>query len=168
MMVTQFKTLFSYCLILGLQLSLLPVVESSTSEKAEIFIVAGEWLALIDFEKYEDAYKELSSFTKDRLSYDEWIEFIEGDRQASWGLFLERELEAAARIDESWSKKPGHASYVMMFNTTFENEDEAVEALTLTKEGHTWRVLGYVVKKALNTYEAPVSQQAQQGPTGKE
>ncbi|MGB9514948.1 MAG: DUF4019 domain-containing protein [Candidatus Acidiferrum sp.] len=106
---------------------------------------AEAWLALTDSGKYGESWEEASSFFKERVSKEHWVNALTSVR-SPLGKVLSRDLKSA-RYTTSLPNAPAGEYVVIQYNTSFENKKDSIETITplLDKDGK-WRVSGYYIR----------------------
>jgi uncharacterized protein DUF4019 len=118
---------------------------SDTAEEKAAINAANQWLALIDVGRYAASWDEAASLFKNTASKEQWTEKLKSSR-APLGKVESRKLKTASY--KTILRGASEGKYVVIrFNSSFENEKEAIETVTpmLDKDGQ-WRVLGYNIK----------------------
>lgn len=104
---------------------------------------ARQWLTLVDDQNYADAYKQMGSATRDKISATDWARKTSAVR-APLGAMSSRTLK-----DVKLTKtRPGmrdcqHAT--VRYDSAFAHKTGSVEAVSLISENGGWSVIGYSV-----------------------
>ena len=115
-------------------------VDTKAAEQA-----AGNWLALVDSGKYPDAYKGFAQFFTDRMPLDKWEPQVKSARDI-FGKFVARKLKSATPAT-SLPGAPDGQYVVLLYDTTFEKKQNAVETVTVSLDkNQKWGVVGYYIK----------------------
>lgn len=115
-----------------------PQVEASTVQ-AGVARAARDWLALVDAARWGDSWRATGAQFRALNSEQTWTEISQRVR-VPLGTVI-------SRIDLSQESVPAPpGGYEMIkFRTSFTNRPDALETLTLTRDGEGWRVVGYVI-----------------------
>lgn len=116
--------------------------ENSTNESPQS--AAEAFLALIDQDKYQEPWAEVSSWLRSNSNAIEWAEHAGRIREplgvVSHRAFISVELEDALE-----DMPEGNYAFVI-FDTTLENSNSASEVVALMLEDDsTWRVIEYQI-----------------------
>jgi hypothetical protein len=103
------------------------------------------WLGLVDSGKYAESYREAAATFQAAVSEEKWVGALETVR-APLGKLMTRTLKSA-KYAKTLPGAPDGEYEVLIFETSFEHKDAAVETVTasLEKDG-MWRVAGYYIK----------------------
>ena len=124
----------------------LPAFSASTADKEQAAVKAAqEFLALIDAADYAQSWEVTARFFKQKVSKESWIKEIAILRPKSKSP-IERKLRSA-EYSKSVPGIPEGEYVVIVFDTSFDNKQGAIEIVTPTLEpdGH-WHVSGYFVR----------------------
>jgi hypothetical protein len=115
------------------------------AEKASAIKASGAWLKIIDSGKYDESWKQASSFFKDHVSESRWVGKVGPARKSLGGVTM-RKINTA-RYMTSMPGAPDGKYVVVQYLTSFEHKKAAVETVTpmLDSDGQ-WRVSGYYIK----------------------
>lgn len=103
-----------------------------------------EWLALVDRGEYEASWKQTASLFKSQVSSAKWESAVASVRQPL-GAVVERQFHSA-RFARELPGAPDGEYVVLQFQTKFANKADAVETVTPTMDGGTWKVSGYFIR----------------------
>jgi len=121
--------------ILGIQSDATP--EKTAQEVAE------SWLKLIDSQKYEKSWEELSPNTKEKMSMEQWRLALTGMHKPL-GKLKERKLETAAHL----KPLPGYTDQegvILRYKSKYANRESVIESIgTMHDKDGTWRVAAYL------------------------
>ena len=135
--------LSSFFLLISISSAQIAVSDSAKMDSATIS--AEYWLKLIDEEKYEDSWDQTSSFFKSKVTKDQWVGTISG-LKSSLGKTISRKL-LEARFTTSLPGVSKGEYVVILFQTSFEKKENAIETITPMKDtDNSWRVSGYFIK----------------------
>ncbi|WP_046348265.1 helix-turn-helix domain-containing protein [Sphingomonas changbaiensis] len=113
---------------------------SATARTAEVEAAARQFLMLIDQGKWEESYAlTTASFQKLNTS-KVWAEVSEQARPPL-GALVSRTM-----ISHDDVPTPPHGYEVVKFRTTFANKANAIEKVSLEREGNGWRVAGVTIE----------------------
>jgi len=106
---------------------------------------AQKWLALVDGGKYSESWDQASSFFKEKLTKEQWVQALNQVR-APLGKVESRQFKAAQFKTEVPNAPPGKYM-IIQYQTKFANGGPTIETITpmVDKDG-TWRVSGYFIK----------------------
>lgn len=106
---------------------------------------AKSWLKLMDTGKYKVAYRETSTFLKDHVPENAFVQETRATL-TPFGSVKSRNLEVA-KYATSLPGAPDGEYVVMQFSTSFTKKEDAIETVTEMKEPHgKWRIAGYYVR----------------------
>lgn len=110
---------------------------------------ARTWLALIDNEKYADAWQQASPLLQKKTSQQEWIKTI-AELRKPLGTTNARYI-ATANSAKSLPGFPDGDYVILQFYTTFSGKGLALEAITLVKSNDTtdsedWKIVEYSMR----------------------
>jgi hypothetical protein len=104
------------------------------------------WLALVDAGRYAESWKAAAATFRAKVGQDQWVSAV-GGVLAGTGKIRGREL-ASASYTEALPEVPG-TFVILQFRSHYEKLPEAVETVTLQREGPgDWRTAGYFVRPA--------------------
>lgn len=103
---------------------------------AEIVGAAQRWLALLDAGNWADSYAATATSFRKLNTLQVWTAASEKAR-APLGATVTRTL-----LSQEDVPAPPHGVYVVKFRTSFANKANAVETVSLDREGGVWRVVG--------------------------
>ncbi len=111
-----------------------PVAESNASRAAR------DWLALVDARKWQESWTATGDSFRAANTVANWQAAAE-QVHARLGPALSRELLTDADIPA-----PPNGIHNVRFRSTFANNHNAIESLSLNREGDHWRVVGIYVE----------------------
>tara|TARA_B100001057_G_scaffold245279_3_gene245617 strand:- start:26511 stop:26918 length:408 start_codon:yes stop_codon:yes gene_type:complete len=103
------------------------------------------WLSQIDNEKYDNSWEISGNYFQENIQKDRWVATLRASRRPL-GKLISRNNDS---IDyhASLPGVPDGNYYIVHFNVTYENKDEAKETITLSKNGKgLWEVVGFFIK----------------------
>lgn len=103
----------------------------------EIVEAARQWLSLVDQERWDESWNETGQAFKELNTSEKWASVSEQVRPPL-GAVLSR-----TAIRQEGVPAPPYGYEMVKFRTSFANKAEAVETVTLVREGSDWRVVGY-------------------------
>jgi beta-lactamase regulating signal transducer with metallopeptidase domain len=113
--------------------------DTSAAEKA-----LGDWLALVDAQKYGASWDAASSYFRANVSRAEWGQSVQQYR-APLGAVISRKTQSAQATDELPGAPAGHY-VVVQTETKFAKKAAAVETCALQQTADGWRVAGYHIR----------------------
>ncbi|HEX4694362.1 helix-turn-helix domain-containing protein [Sphingomonas sp.] len=124
------------------QLEATPPQSSSAADEATdaaVVETARQWLVLLDQGRWDDSYALTGEAFRKLNTRQIWAAASEKVR-APLGAMVSRVL-----ISEENLPAPPSSYEVVKFRTSFANKKDAVETVTLDREGNQWRVVGVTV-----------------------
>jgi hypothetical protein len=107
--------------------------------------IAESWLALVDDGKYEDSWKATSSYFRNAVTKEQWINSMNAYRKPL-GKIITRKVESE-HYTTSLPGAPDGEYVVIQCKTSFTNKKSATETITPMKDKDgKWRVSGYYIK----------------------
>ncbi len=118
---------------------------SHAAAKTSAVKAATEWLKIIDDGKYDDSWKDASSFFKSHVSEEQWAQQV-GPARGSLGAVVARKVKSAMYLT-TMPGAPDGQYVVIQYQTTFAHKKSAIETVTpmLDSDGR-WRVSGYYIR----------------------
>lgn len=116
-----------------------PGAATVTAEATTAETSARQWLALLDQGRWADSYRLTGSAFQRLNTLAVWTAASERVR-APLGAVVSRTL-----LSNEDMPAPPHGLQVVKFRTSFANKADAVETVTLDREGDSWRVVGVYV-----------------------
>lgn len=133
--------------VIGLGLSVGGMMTSAGEAKPEA-IAQGEallWLGLVDTNKYDESWQEMSPAFKKEVSKRKWKSTVTEIRKPLGRVVLRK--PKSAEYTRELPGAPEGEYVVAKFDTAFEKKSTAVETLTLMRgQDLVWRVSSYSVK----------------------
>lgn len=119
------------------------VKAQSDMEKAAIS-EALKWLTEVDEEKYEESWKDAAAYFQNAVKKEQWVQSLHTVRKPL-GNLISRKLKNSIYKSSLPGAPDGHY-VVIQFETSFENNNSAIETITpmMDKDGN-WRVSGYYI-----------------------
>lgn len=114
-----------------------PAVAPALSAAAE---AAQRWLELLDAGDWDASWRETAQSFRDLNTVKAWQEASEQARVPLGDVFS-RSLVAQESVPA-----PPHGFEVVTFRTSYANRPDAVERLSLAREGGEWKVAGIVIE----------------------
>jgi len=113
--------------------------------KSSAIKVADAWLKIIDGGKYDDSWKQASTFFRDHVSEEQWTQQV-GPARRSLGAVISRKVMSVKYIT-TMPGAPNGQYVVIHYQSSFEHRKPATETVTpmLDNDGQ-WRVSGYYIK----------------------
>lgn len=103
-----------------------------------------DWLKLVDDSQYQQSWIESSSLFQEQVSEQTWLGAMNSIRAPL------AKVNSRKKISEEEMQSPPNAPageyVVFQFKTSFANKDDAIETITVVKQGMQWRVVGYFIK----------------------
>lgn len=119
-----------------------PQSATPTTPAAETAAVqsARQWLALVDAGDWAGSWKATSQSFRSLNTVEKWTQVSESDR-VPLGAVVSRKL-----ISEEDVPAPPSGYQVVKFKTSYANKPDAIETVSLTWEGGSWRVAGCYIE----------------------
>lgn len=111
----------------------------SAAADPEVLDTARRWLALLDQSNWADSYRETGESFRKLNTADIWAA-ASRDARLPLGRMLSRTFVSQENLPA-----PPAGYEVMKFRTRFANKAEAIETVTLNREGGRWRVVGVMI-----------------------
>lgn len=105
---------------------------------------ARAWLALLDRGRWEESWRAAAASFKAAGPAAQWVQTIRTVRPPL-GPVSARSVLDATRTN-SLPAMPTGDYEVIQFRTGFAHKSDAVETVTLVREGNGWRVAGYFIR----------------------
>lgn len=105
---------------------------------------ANQWIALVDEADWAGSWERAASIFKSQVTAAQWAAVVEPVRKPL-GAAISRELQRATATN-SLPGVPAGDYVVLEFKSRFAGRDEAIETVTLAREGEAWRVAGYFMR----------------------
>lgn len=112
-------------------------VETGAEVGGEIVEAARQWLTLVDQGRWDESWNETGQAFKELNTSEKWAAVSEQVRPPL-GEVLSR-----TAISQEGVPAPPYGYEMIKFRTSFANRAEAIETVTLAREGADWRVVGY-------------------------
>lgn len=130
--------------ILGNFFSFANLVLAQSAEDLAIS-AAESWLAFVDDGKYEGSWKAASSYFRNAVTKEQWINSMNAYRKPL-GKIMTRKVESK-HYATSLPGAPDGEYVVIQCKTSFSNKKSAIETITPMKDKDSiWRVSGYYIK----------------------
>jgi DNA-binding CsgD family transcriptional regulator len=100
---------------------------------------ARQWLALVDAAKWQESFAATAQSFQSLNTVETW-QSVSNTARVPLGRVLSRRLAGQERIPA-----PPNGYQLVRFRTSFANQAEATETLSLAREGQSWRVAGYFI-----------------------
>jgi hypothetical protein len=119
--------------------------EASIPSQAAGRAAAEAWLAIVDAGSYAQSWNEAARLFKNAIEEAAWEKALNGSR-APLGPVRSRTLKST-KYATNLPGAPDGEYVVVLFDTSFEKKQHAVETVTPMKEADgRWRVSGYFIK----------------------
>jgi len=103
------------------------------------------WLSLVDDGKYEGSWKATSSYFRNAVTKEQWINSMNAYRKPL-GKIITRKVESK-QYTTSLPGAPDGEYVVIKCKTSFTNKKSAIETITPMKDKDgKWKVSGYYIK----------------------
>jgi DNA-binding CsgD family transcriptional regulator len=99
-----------------------------------------QWLALVDQGKWDDSYRATGSAFQKLNTARVWADASEKMR-AQLGAVISRKF-----LSEQNLPAPPYGYEVVKFRASYTNKPNAVDTVTLEREGDAWRVVGMIIE----------------------
>ena len=113
---------------------------TEATQPAAATAIARDWLRLVDAGNWEASYAETADSFRSVNTLEIWSSVSE-DVRVPLGTVTSREAVSEELIPGG----PNGLSLVR-FRTSFENRADVTETLSLSPEGGTWKVSGYIIE----------------------
>ncbi len=117
---------------------------SVTASDAASLETARAWSALLDDGRWDESWRAAATMFKSQLGAAQWKAMVQPVRE-SLGAMSSRIFQNVTKA-RSLPGAPAGSYEVIQFRTVFTHKADAVETVTLVREGDTWKVTGYFVK----------------------
>lgn len=101
------------------------------------------WLHLVDNQKYGESWSEASSFFRGHIHQQQWVDMVKGAR-TPLGALKSRKVSKVTTATTLPGAADGEYT-VIQFQSSFQNKADAVETVTMMKDGGAWRTAGYFI-----------------------
>ncbi|WP_260579134.1 DUF4019 domain-containing protein [Vreelandella populi] len=98
----------------------------------------------MDAGEYEESWNLTGSLFQDQLSAAQWVQALVQVRQPL-GELEDRDVSGSTSAS-SLPDAPDGEYMVITYASSFEHEDNAIETVTLRREGEEWLPVGYFVR----------------------
>lgn len=112
---------------------------AATSVDPAVAQAARSWLELVDLGRWSESWEAAGSAFKRLNTVEQWLSASEQAR-VPLGAALSRTVLAQENLPA-----PPSGYEVLRFRTSFVGKADAIETVTLEREGSAWRVVGYVI-----------------------
>ena len=106
----------------------------------EVLETTRQWLALVDQNKWDDSYRTMGSAFQKLNTPQVWADASEKMR-AQLGAVISRSF-----LSEQNLPAPPYGYEVVKFRASYTNKANAVETVTLEREGDAWRIVGVIIE----------------------
>ena len=113
---------------------------AQVAHDAEVVDAARQWLALVDQEQWDASYQATAAAFRELNTAQVWASASEQAR-VPLGAMISRIL-----ISQENLPAPPYGYEVVKFRTHFANKTDAVETVSLDREGGRWRVVGVTIE----------------------
>jgi DNA-binding CsgD family transcriptional regulator len=115
-------------------------VADDAKPNPEVLETTRQWLALVDQGKWDDSYRTMGSAFQKLNTAQVWADASDKMR-AQLGAVISRTF-----LSEQNLPAPPYGYEVVKFRTSYANKANAVETVTLEREGDAWRVVGMIIE----------------------
>ncbi|WP_324808394.1 DUF4019 domain-containing protein [Sphingomonas sp. LY29] len=105
---------------------------------------AGEWVALVDQQKWADSWSEAGALFRSQITSVQWAAAVQPVR-TPLGVVHSRKLQKVTPT-KSLPGAPDGDYRIVEFRTAFANKADAFETVILAREASGWAVNGYFVR----------------------
>ena len=125
--------------------SVVPAFAGNSEKEKAAVVSAGNWLGMVDSEKYSESWKEAAELFRDAIKEEQWRQSLRVVRKPL-GKLVKRKIKTKT-YRTSLPGAPDGEYVVIQFETSFEHKKSAIETVTpmMDKDGR-WRVSGYYIK----------------------
>ncbi len=109
---------------------------AQTAPQTELSREAHDFLALVDAQRWDDAYERTDSEFRRLNSVEQWSSVSQEVRDLL-GPVLSRDL-----IGQAWVPAPLAGYEIVRFRASYQNRPEAIETVTFVREDGSWKVAG--------------------------
>lgn len=113
---------------------------AATNPNPEVMDATRQWLAMIDHDRWDDSYRVTGSSFRKMNTVQVWTDVSEKMR-ASLGAMMSRTF-----LSEENLPAPPYGYEVVKFRAHYANKPDAVETVTLEREGGAWHVVGMIIE----------------------
>jgi len=117
-----------------------PPPVAAAKPNAEVMDAARQWLALVDQDRWEDSYRVTGNAFRKLNTVQVWTDVSEKMR-ASLGAVISRTF-----LSEENLPAPPYGYEAVKFRARYANKADAVETVTLEREGGAWHVVGMIIE----------------------
>ena len=118
---------------------------NQSEEVKKAVAASGEWLGLVDGNRYSDSWDAAASYFKQSVGKEEWVMKLRAVR-GPIGRVLSRD-KVVAKYMTSAPGAPDGEYVVIQYESSFENKKTATETVTPMKDKDgVWRVSGYFIR----------------------
>jgi hypothetical protein len=119
--------------------------QNQNDEVKKAVVVSGEWLGLVDGNKYADSWYAAASYFRQNVGKEDWAKMV-GSVRKPIGRVINRNM-ISAKYMTSLPGAPDGEYVVIQYESAFENKKAAIETVTPMKDKDgVWRVSGYFIK----------------------
>ena len=115
-------------------------VADDAKPNPEVLEATRQWLALVDQGKWDDSYRTMGSAFHKLNTARVWADASDKMR-AQLGAVISRTF-----LSEQNLPAPPYGYEVVKFRASYANKANAVETVTLEREGDAWRVVGMIIE----------------------
>lgn len=112
----------------------------ASQTQAEVTRAARDWLALVDAGRWEESWRGTGAQFRSINTVEAWTRASE-DMRRSVGA-----MQSRAELSYDSVPVPPAGAEMVKFRTSFANRPNAVETVTLAREGGVWKVIGVWVE----------------------
>ncbi|HEX7849712.1 MAG TPA: DUF4019 domain-containing protein [Sphingomonas sp.] len=117
-----------------------PAIAADAKPNAEVLGAARQWLALVDQGKWGDSYRTMGSAFQKQNTEQVWADASDKMR-TQLGAVISRTF-----LSEQNLPAPPYGYEVVKFRACYANKANAVDTVTLEREGDAWRVVGMIIE----------------------
>jgi len=121
-----------------------PTAPTYTAKQKAAIEVAEKWLAMIDRGEYGKAWDQSAPLFQSKVKRTQWVEGLPKSREPL-GAMKSRTLEAVG-VPEAPKEQANLEFLQLGFNSEFEKNDKAQEAVMLVLVKGIWRPVGYLIR----------------------
>jgi len=114
-------------------------IAADTKSNADVMDATRQWLALVDQDRWADSYRITGASFRKMNTVQVWTDVSEKMR-ASLGAVMSRTF-----LSEENLPAPPYGYEVVKFRAHYANKADAVETVTLEREGDAWHVVGMII-----------------------
>lgn len=117
-----------------------PVAAPTATNESEVVSAARDWLVLHDQRRWKDTWEGTATSFRESNTLERWSKIAEQVRVPLG------ELISRTALSQDSVPAPPAGVEVVKFRTSFANKTDAVETISLAREGADWKVVGIYIE----------------------